>query len=40
MPDVAVFVRGNSDILASTVQLPCNVFGVYDRAIWNVFAWD
>jgi hypothetical protein len=37
MPGVAVFVRGNSDILVSTVQLLCNVFGVYDRVLWNVF---
>jgi hypothetical protein len=32
MPGVAVFVHGNSGILALMVPLLCNVFGVYVRA--------
>jgi hypothetical protein len=36
MPGVAVFVRGNWGILASTVPLPYNVFGAYVRELWNV----
>jgi hypothetical protein len=31
MPDAAVFVRDNSDILALTAPLLCNVFGVSVR---------
>jgi hypothetical protein len=40
MPDVAVFVRGNSDILASTAPLLYSVSGVSVRELWNVVVSD